>query len=458
MYLYKEFLDNKRIQSHSTGFDPQELDSRLYDFQRDLVRWVCRKGKAALFTMTGTGKTAMQLAWADQVCSKTGKGVLLLSPLAVAQQTVREAEKFGIEVHYCRSGTEMKKNKINITNYEMLHAFSSDGLAGIILDESGILKSFDSRTRNDLITFSKDISYKLACTATPAPNDYMELGNHAEFLGIMTYMEMLATFFTQDRGDTSKWRLKGYAEQRFWEWLASWSVFMVKPSDLGYSDEGFDLPELRTFEHIIKSSVPAGQFFVEEAGSLQDRLKAQRASLKERVYTVAEIVHKVDKPCLIWCNLNVEGVALRKAIPDCLEIKGSDTRDWKEQTMLDFADGKVRVLITKPDIAGFGMNWQVCHEMIFAGITDSFEKLFQATKRFHRHGQLFPVNRHIVVSEAEGSVLKNIQRKEADFMRMIGEMVRYTSDTVKKNIGKLERQRDDYVVDMRMRIPEWLSR
>jgi hypothetical protein len=453
---YNDFLHHKLISSIPSGFDGGSFHGDLYDFQKDIDRWACHRGKAAIFTMTGTGKTAMQLIWADKVCKETGKNVLIFAPLAVAKQSVREGEKFDVKVRYCRSSSEMKKG-ISITNYDMLHAFSPDGLSGIVLDESGIMKAFDGRTRNDIIAFGKDIPYKLACTATPAPNDYMELGNHAEFLGVMSYSEMLASFFTHDGGDTAKWRLKGHAEKKFWEWMASWSLFMVKPSDLGYSDEGFDLPDLNTFEHIVKvSERPKGQFFVQEAGSLQERLAARRSSLTERVTLTTEIVRKMDKPCLIWCNLNAEGEALLKSIPKSVEIKGADSREWKEKTMLDFADGKIEILITKPDIAGFGMNWQVCHETIFVGITDSFEKLFQATKRFHRHGQKYPVNRHIVVSEAEGSVLKNIERKERDFMKMINEMVGLTAATVKKNIKGLIRESIVYNPNTKMRLPEWI--
>ena len=254
---YSDFLERKRISVLPSGFDPGDVGGGLYDFQRDLVRWACRRGKAALFTMTGTGKTAMQLAWAEAVRAESGRPVLILAPLAVAQQTVREGKRMGVEVKHCRTGADMGSG-VSITNYEMLRAFSPDGLGGIVLDESSIIKALDGRTRNDLIVFSRDIPYKLPCSATPSPNDYMELGNHAEFLGVMSHAEMLATFFTHDGGETSKWRLKGHAEGKFWEWLASWSAFMVKPSDLGYSDDGFDLPELRTVGHVVESKRRAG--------------------------------------------------------------------------------------------------------------------------------------------------------------------------------------------------------
>lgn len=254
---YNNFLSSKRVIVNPSGFDAPALSNKLYDFQRDLDRWAIRRGKAALFTMTGTGKTPMQAAWADAVCGKTGKPVLIFAPLAVAKQTVREAAKFNVAVKYVRSQSECSRG-VNIANYEMMTHFRNDEFAGLVLDESSILKSFTGQMRNDIIAFAQSIPYRLACTATPAPNDYMELGNHAEFLGVMSYNEMLATFFVHDGGDTAKWRLKGHAVEKFWKWLAQWGVFLIKPSDLGYSDKGFILPELMTHEHIIASPSTPG--------------------------------------------------------------------------------------------------------------------------------------------------------------------------------------------------------
>lgn len=454
---YLEFLKSKMITSEPSGFDvdPSELPYNLYPYQQDLVRWGCKRGKAALFTMTGTGKTSMQVSWANAVHKHSSGNVLILAPLAVAKQTVHEAEKFGIHVHYCRHPVDVCKG-VNITNYEMLHHFVECEWAGIVLDESSILKSFNGKTRNAIIDHSRDIPYRLACTATPSPNDYMELGNHAEFLGVMSYTEMLSTFFVHDGGDTSKWRLKGHATDKFWEWVATWGVFLTKPSDLGYSDEGFDLPDLFTYQHIVESHPTDGALFTFEAKGIQERLASRRESLEKRVAKCAEIVAASPRPFLVWCDLNAESEGLVKSIPDAVEIKGSDKPEYKEQTMMDFAAGKVPVLVTKPSVAGFGMNWQVCSNTAFVGLSDSFEAVFQATKRFHRHGQKNEVTRHFIVSEAEGSVLNNIKRKEAEFMQMIGEMVKHTAKISMDNIKSLSNQKIEYTANENVTVPSWL--
>lgn len=450
-------MERKQITTHPSGFDSDvgDLPGNLYGFQKDLVTWGCRRGKAALFTMTGTGKTAMQVSWADAVCRETAGTVLILAPLAVAKQTVHEAKKFGINVKYCRDWSDVQRG-INITNYDMLHHFDNVRLDGICLDESSILKAFAGKTRNFIIDRSQGVNYRLACTATPAPNDYMELGNHAEFLGVMSFNEMLATFFVHDGGDTSKWRLKGHAEESFWKWMASWGCFLNKPSDLGYSDEGFDLPPLVDHHHVVDSVAAEGALFAFEAKGLMERQQARRASIGLRTEKCAEIVNASEKPFLVWCDLNAEADAIKKSIPGAIEIRGSDKPEWKESVMLDFAAGNVPVLVTKPEIAGWGMNWQVCHNTAFVGLSDSFEMMFQATKRFHRHGQKHAVNRHIITSQAEGSVLQNIIRKESDFMRMIGEMVEHTKSIFAENIGSLSRMQDKYDANKKMVIPPWM--
>lgn len=455
---YQEFLQSKAIVTEPCGFsvERQDINPNLYEYQKDLVSWGIRRGKAAFFTMTGTGKTAMQCTWADMVASKTGGTVLILAPLAVSKQTVREAgEKFGTNVKYVRHGDELQRG-VNITNYEMLHHFDNERIDGIVLDESSILRSFAGKTRNAIIDRSRNIPYRLACSATPAPNDFMEIGNHAEFLGVMNYNEMLATFFVHDGGDTSKWRLKGHAEDSFWRWMASWGCFLNMPSDLGYSDEGFILPPLIDHQHVVDSGATEGALFAFEAKGLLERQAARRESLDRRVEKCAEIVAQSDKPFLVWCDLNAEADALKKAIPGAVEIRGTDKPEHKEQMMLDFADGNIPVMITKPSVAGFGMNWQVCSNTAFVGLSDSFEAIFQATKRFHRHGQKNPVHRHLIISEAEGSVLANIQRKEADFMRMIQEMVAHTKSIMQENIKSLSRQVDAYNADKTIIVPEWI--
>ncbi len=458
MDSYDEFLQRKLITVLPSGFDinQTELTDGLYEYQRDLVTWALKRGKAALFTMTGTGKTAMQVTWANIVHAHTGGNVLILAPLAVAKQTVREGEKFGIHVHYCRNATDVCHG-VNITNYEMLHHFEECEWSGIVLDESSILKAFNGKTRNQIIEYSRFIPYRLACTATPSPNDYMELGNHAEFLGVMSYTEMLATFFVHDGGETSKWRLKGHAEESFYKWLSSWGVFLTKPSDLGYSDEGFDLPPLVTHQHVVESEATEGCLFAFEASGLQERQAARRESIDKRVAECAEIVARSRKPFLVWCDLNAESDMLKRLIPGSVEVKGSDKDEHKERSMLDFAAGKIEVMISKASICGFGMNFQVCADTAFVGMSDSFESVFQATKRFHRHGQQNEVNRHFIISEAEGGVLQNVQRKETEFMRMIDNMVQHTRNIMIEEIHNLTNQKIEYKPSVKMTIPSWLK-
>lgn len=453
---YQEFLRQKLITVMPTGFDCGELPPMLYEYQKDLVRWACKRGKAALFTMTGTGKTFMQVSWADQVHKFTGGNVLILAPLAVAKQTVHEAEKIGIHVHYCRHAVDVCKG-INITNYEMLHHFDDCEFSGIVLDESSILKAFTGKIRSQIIDRARFIPYRLACTATPAPNDYMELGNHAEFLGIMSYTEMLATYFVHDGGETSKWRLKGHAESKFFGWMASWGVFLTKPSDLGYSDEGFDLPPLNTFQHIVESEAPEGALFAFEARGLQERQAARRESIGRRAEKCAEIINQSAKPFLVWCDLNAEADELKKLIPEAIEIRGSDRDDLKESRMLDFAAGKIPVLISKPSICGMGLNFQACCNTAYMGLSDSFEAIFQSTRRFWRHGQKNEVNRHLIISEAEGSVLANVNRKESEFMAMITEMVKHTQKISIDNIKSLHSEKIEYKAETSIIIPSWLK-
>jgi superfamily II DNA or RNA helicase len=398
----------------------------------------------------------MQVSWAHVICKHTGKNVLILAPLAVSKQTIREALKFKIIVNPIRSSDDIKPG-INIANYEMLHHFDPDDFAGIVLDEASIIKSYSGATRNAIIEFSKNVNYRLACTATPSPNDYIELGNHAEFLGIMSYNEMLATFFIHDVDSSgAKWRLKGHAEKPFWKWLASWGIFLTKPGDLNYSNEGFDLPELITKQHVVKSPVQKGFLLATEARSLDERRKARKSTIDLRIDKCVEIVNASKKPFLIWCGLNEESTKLKQSIPGAVEVTGSDTDEHKEKSMLDFAEGKIDVLISKPSICGFGMNFQVCSNTAFVGISDSFEALFQATKRFHRHGQLNKVTRHLIISESEGTVLANVQRKEREFEVMINTMVEHTKIMTLKNVRNLENEKDDYCADKIMKKPNWL--
>lgn len=457
---YADFINKKRITTESSGFQISKTNPSLFDFQRDIVRWSCKKGKSAVWADCGLGKTLMQLEWANSVYKQTGKSVLILAPLAVAAQTVREGEKFGINVNICRKQQDVVVG-INITNYEMLEVFDEKSFSGVVLDESSILKHFDSKTRTLIIEKFKDTPYKLACTATPAPNDHMELGNHAEFLNVMTRTEMLATFFVHDGGDTSKWRIKGHAENKFWEWVASWAVVLKSPSDLGYNAGKFTLPPLKIHEQVVPSSASEvdGQmmFIPEIAQTLIDRRAARKESLENRVEKAARLANGNNQQWLIWCDLNAESEALKKAIKDAVEVKGSDSNEHKEKSMLGFSKGEIRVLITKPSIAGFGMNWQNCNNMIFVGLSDSYEAFYQAVRRCWRFGQEKEVHAHIVISESEGAVKSNIERKEADSERMAREMVKYTQNILYQSVRGTTKESIEYNPQIDMIIPNWLG-
>jgi hypothetical protein len=449
---YEDFIRSKLIQSQPSGFkiSREDLNESMYEYQKDLVSRSLQLGKSAIFSMTGTGKTIMELSWADQIPGK----VLGFAPLAVAKQTVNEGLKYGINVHYTRDGSDIK-NGINITNYEMMHKFNPQDFKGIFLDESSIIKHHDSKTKQAIMEFSKNIPYRLALTATPSPNDFVELGCHAEFLGVMSYSEMLATFFVNDSSSGQGWRLKGHAKEEFWKWLSTWAIFLNKPSDLGYSDDGFILPQLNTIKHIVESVASEGFLFPMGAQGLSGRRSARRDSMDDRVNICAEIVKKSRKPFLVWCDLNQESEDLVRAIPGSIEVAGKHSSEYKEQKMLDFQSGKIDVLVSKPSICGMGMNFQNCADMAFVGFSDSFELMFQATRRCYRHGQTRDVNRHIIYSEAEGNVRKNLIRKEKQFMELIDNMTRQTRLTRMHDIKQLHNETIEYV-DRKFILPEWI--
>lgn len=441
---YQSFLENKISFSKPSGFDPENLNSNLFPFQRDIVRWSIRRGSAALFEDCGLGKTLQQIEWAHQVHNQTQGNVLILAPLAVSYQTAAEGEKFGIPVTVAKDQFECRPG-INITNYEKLQHFSPSEFAGIVLDESSILKSYTGKFRNEIIESFSNTPYRLACTATPAPNDYMELGNHAEFLGVMTRTEMLATYFVHDGGETSKWRLKGHAETEFWKWLASWAVYIRKPSDLGYSDDGFTLPALNTIYHRIETEKPTeGYLFAVPAATLEDQRKVKRASLGDRVKACADIVNQSQDTWVIWAELNDEADELEKSIKGSVQIAGSDSNPIKEQRLMDFASGKIRILITKPAIAGFGMNWQHCHNVAFVSLSHSYESFYQAVRRCWRFGQDHQVNVHIFTMDVEDPIIENIQRKEKKANRMAESLAEHMAELNKEQIKGLTRDRSVY--------------
>jgi hypothetical protein len=453
---YQSFLKSKAITAPAVGFEPCEdlLPTQLFDFQRDCVKWASRRGRAALFEDCGLGKTPQQLAWADQVSSQD-HNVLILAPLCVTQQTVKEGQKFGITVHPCNEQADVQCG-INITNYEKLHRFVPEAFGGIVLDESSILKSYDGKTRTQIIESFVRTPYKLACTATPAPNDFMELGNHAEFLGVMSRVEMLATFFVHDGGDTSKWRLKGHAESEFWKWLCSWAVNIRKPSDLGYADGGFQLPPLNLIEHVVESKqAMTGYLFTLPASTLAERRDARRASIGDRVSECCGLIN--TEKWAIWCELNDEQDELEKAFgKNCVSIRGTTSDEDRIKFEREWREGSIQILISKPSIFGFGMNWQHCQNVVFLGISDSYETFYQAVRRFWRFGQTKPVNAHIIISELEGAVLANIKRKEADARRLADEMIRHMADISSVAIKGSVRETEEYNPRKKMKLPAFI--
>lgn len=454
---YTDFIKNKEFKNELSGFDieREELQEMLFEFQKDIVKWSLKKGKSAIFAMTGLGKTLMQLEWARQIHKNTGENVLILAPLAVASQTVREANKINLSVTHIRQDSEVTDG-VNITNYEQLHNVDTSKFNAVVLDESSILKNFTSKTRDLIINTFKYYDYKLACTATPAPNDHMELGNHAEFVNVMSRTEMLSMFFVNDMQTTQKWRLKGHAEDKFWKWVASWAVLITKPSDLGYEDGAFDLPELNMSEVIVEGKAKEDELVPTFAQTLSERRKARKDSMEDRIQKAADLVNSTEEQFLIWCDLNAESEMLTKEIKNATEVKGADKSEYKEKSLLGFSDGEVQRLVSKPSIAGMGLNWQNCRNMVFVGLSDSFEQVFQAIRRCWRFGQENNVNVYIVISEQEGAVLENIKRKEKDFEVMQDGMIKFTKEIMKENIKSTAVEKTEYEPIEKMKLPSFV--
>lgn len=430
---YADFLAQKSKASIRSDLQIGPLPKLLFDFQKDVVTRALVAGRYCVWADCGLGKTLMQLAWAQQIPGN----VLIVAPLAVVEQTILEARKIKITVRFCEKGSDAIPG-ISITNYEMLHHFDSDSdfFAGLVLDESSILKSLDGKRRSHILTEWTKIPYRLACTATPSPNDHMEIGSHAEFVGASTYAEMLAQFFVHDGGETSKWRLKKHAEPLFWKWVCSWAVMFRKPSDLGYSDDGFVLPEIELVSHCVDSSWTKKGYvglLPFQASSLSERLAARKGTIKERIAKCAELVNGSKESWVVWCNLNAEGNGAEKAIPDAVQVQGCESVEVKREKLLSFGLGKKRVMITKCRIAGFGLNWQHCRNVLFLGLSDSWEQYYQAIRRCWRFGQKHKVTVHVVLSQSEGPVLSNILRKESDADRMMTNMVKALQSHTMKN-------------------------
>jgi hypothetical protein len=460
---YESFLSNKLGVDVPTGIaDPPELAGHLFPFQSDLVRWALKRGRAAIFADCGLGKGPMALEWAHHVSAHTGRPVIIVAPLAVAQQFVREGQKFGRPVTYARDRSDLSGNII-VTNYERLDRFDPSVFGGVVLDESSILKHHDAKTRIAIIESFRDMPFRLSCTATPSPNDIRELGGQAEFLGVAKEQEMLARFFVHDgeKSSGNGWRLKGHAKRVFWRWVCTWAAMVRKPSDLGYDDGAFILPPLNRHQHTVANDIrdawASGSLFIEEAKGLAGRRSARKSSLADRVATAAAMVNASDEQWIVWCGLNAEGDDLEKSIPDAVQVSGSDSPETKEKSLLEFMDGSARVLISKPSICAFGLNLQQCRNQVFVGLSDSFEDLYQAVRRSYRFGQSRAVNIHIVTSEAEGSVVANVERKEKDAAAMADAMVAEMREMMRAEIRGAKHETDEYKPTVEMRIPEWLS-
>jgi len=453
---YQSFIDSKMVRVAFDGVDHGELAPDLFPFQADLTRWALRKGRAAIFADTGLGKTHMQTEWAAQV-AEHGR-VLILAPLAVADQTVSTAKARGIDAEYTREDTG---GRIVVTNYEMLDRFNPSEFAGVVLDESSILKSYNGKTRNALIQAFQQTPYRLACTATPAPNDHMELGNHSEFLGAMTRQEMLSEFFVHDgHGGTASWRLKGHARESFWRWVASWGAVVRSPVSLGYDEGDFTLPPLNmeTIQIDTGWAPTQGELIEPQARTLNDQRRLRKATLNQRVDAIAKLVaDEPDEPWIIWCEYNREGDAIESAIPGCVQISGSDSLDVKRDRLIGFGNGDYRVLVTKPSIAGFGMNWQHCARHAFFGPSHSYEQTYQAIRRSWRFGQKRPVSVYTAAAASESRVVQNYERKERSANEIAHEADRYIIDAVKGDIKATDRRWNPYKPETLMEVPSWLK-
>lgn len=425
---YQEFLETKRLvhQSQGVRVDDSDINSVLFPFQRDVTRFALRKGRAAIFADTGLGKTLMQTEWARL----TEQPALIIAPLTVARQTVRLArEQLGVHIQYVRSQSEVS-GQLSITNYEMIGEFDPDRFGAVVLDESSILKGLDGKTRKRLTEMFARTPLRLCCTATPAPNDISEIANHSEFLGIMDRANMLATFFVHD---DQGWRLKGHAERPFFRWLASWGMSLKRPSNLGYSDDGFELPPLSIEPHFIEVDArPADRLFFDGLKGITDRAAVRTSTLQDRCAAAAEMVNASNEQWIVWCGLNAESDLMHELIPDSVNVEGSQSPDAKADALEQFQDGAVRVLVTKPKIAGFGMNLQSAHKMVFVGLSDSWESYYQCIRRCWRFGQINPVTAHIVLSEAERAIFDNVMHKEQEAKRM--------TDALIENVEEFERE------------------
>jgi hypothetical protein len=452
---YSEFVASKCQLGTKDGFDPIWMPSFLFDFQQYLVDWAIQTGRDAVLADCGMGKTAIQLVWAENVVRKTNRPVLVLTPLAVSGQTIREGEKFGID---CRRSSDGKipHKGIVVTNYERLHHFNPNDFSGAVCDESSILKSFDGTRKGEITEFMRRMRYRLLCTATAAPNDYIELGTSSEALGYLGYMDMLNRFFKNDMnnsaqgrayGEVVKWRFKGHAEEPYWKWVCSWARSVRKPSDLGFEDRNFILPPLVENEHFVEAkSLANGMLFAMPAVTMPEQRDERKRTIEERCQRVAELTN-TGKPALVWCHLNPEGDLLERMIPGAVQVSGKDKDETKEEKFLDFASGKIRVIVTKPKIGAWGLNFQHCDHVV-GFPSHSFEQYYQGVRRCWRFGQKNTVTADLVTTEGERGVLENLRRKAAQADKMFDRIVHYMSDAM-----HIDRSRQ---FQTKEEIPTWL--
>ena len=456
---YRAFLDRKTHLGNQSGFAPVFMPDFLFPFQRALITWAIEKGRAAIFADCGLGKTPMQLVWAQNVVEKTGKPVLILTPLSVGAQTIREAEKFGIEAKQSRDGTIAAP--ITVTNYQQLHKFDWQQFGGVVCDESSILKNFDGAIKGQVTDFMRKLPYRLLCTATAAPNDYIELGTSSEALGELGYMDMLSRFFKngtnslhpsiakdKKQHEMAKWRFRGHAEQDFWRWVCSWSRAVRRPSDLGFDDGSFRLPDLRIRQHMVRADSPReGFLFSLPAVGLAEQRSDLRRTIGQRCEMVSQICNSHNLPAVAWCNLNEEGNRLAKEIKGAVQVTGSDSEEHKEETFNGFVKGDIRVLVTKPVIGGFGLNLQHCaHQTFFP--SHSYEQYYQAVRRCWRFGQKNPVIVDIITTDGQENVMANLQRKSDAAHIMFDNLVGMMWNELKIQ------KRNDYI--QKEKVPTWL--
>ena len=451
---YSKFLDDKVQIGASHGFEPNWVSDDLFDFQQHLTQWATRLGRAAIFADCGLGKTPMQLTWAENVVRHTNKPVLILTPLAVSHQTMREGKKFGIECSRSMDGKPTKN--ISITNYEKLHLFNPADFGGVVCDESSIIKNHSAKTRLMVTEFMRTIPYRLLCTATAAPNDYHELGTSSDALGYLGYQDMLSRFFKQEtKKDFLGWgrlkyRFRGHAEEGFWRWVCSWARVCRKPSDLGYSDKNFELPELTETELIVKHNhVKNGTLFPTMAVSLPEQRAERRHTLKERCASAAEVANNHDGASILWCHLNPEGDMLEKLIPDALQVSGSMSDEKKEERLLAFQSGELKTLVVKPKIGCYGLNFQHCHNVITFP-SHSWEQYYQAVRRCWRFGQKHQVQVTVVTTEGEQRVMNNLKRKAVNADRMFTELCKHANDALYVSRGKEHTKKQ--------KLPKWLTK